>query len=294
MGILPDPDPEGPRPPTSTPAKVVSFPARQVSVEQTFNDRLAAIEVNLTPSRDQLIRRVDTFQVSDSRSYELAGELLKTLQGLIKDGEVEFEDDIHKAYELHQSLCQRRNRFLDPLRERLQLLKTRALAWYQGEQRRRQDEQQRIQREAQEREQARLRREAEEARQSGDHCEAAQIEEQAAHVPPPPVHVPSTVPQVSGVAAKSKWTFQVYDCKALVLAIARPLILRELVDEIRAAQPADAARFLEEKFLECPSVPVAAVIADDKYLRGRAKNDKDTLRWPGVNFYDEGSLAVRK
>jgi hypothetical protein len=110
-----------------------------------------------------------------------------------------------------------------------------------------------------------------------------------------------------GATGRANWTYELRveggtpadALKELVIGIATKDVLTRFVEKVRAIpgwESSPATEILNLAFFEAeqaPDIPVAAVEENAPYLRTRAKADKDTLKWPGVRFYDAGSTAVR-
>lgn len=257
-------------------------------------------EVALTGRKQSLLDQAKTLKVLDGDSYERAGELAKTFAGMIKDAEAHFDPDIAAAHNLHRSLCDKKNTFLAPLQAALAALKEGASSWWRTEEQKRlvkqrELEQQQIDAAAAVSQNLEMNAKAEEAR--GDLESARYFRREASAVTAEalttlPV-VPASTPRVKGVTNREKWVATVFDPAALVAGVARPIILRELLAAFKAEQPTNVGEWLEGRLIESADVPPQAVVPDLKYLGARARTDKDTLQWPGVRFFDEGSMAVR-
>lgn len=225
-------------------------------------------EQALESRKDSLVQQAAALQVVDAGSYEKAAELARTFAGMIKDAEAHFDPDIAKANALHKSLCAKKNTFLGPLQTALDALKSRASSWWRTEEQKREAERRRLEEADRQRriaESLRLEDEARAAAAAGKSERAQELVEEARAVDdaPPPPPPPSTVPKVRGISQRENWTFEVVDKKAFVAAVAAGEI------SLEAIEPCDV------------------------YLRARAKADKNTLKWPGVRFFDKGSVAVR-
>lgn len=254
----------GPRSPITMTTRVEEMEALLVPPQPTPQ------ELKLQGDKDALLMRAAALQVVDAASYEQAIELGQVLTGFVKDAGEYFDPDVNRAYTLWNSLTTKRKAFIDPLKEGIEKLKTRAVSWFQNEEARRRENQRIADAEA-----ARLAREeadrkvveAERARQQGDVETARELVQEAEEIrqspPPPAAPVPSAAPKVAGAGVKANWVHEVYDFKALVQAVGEGKV------SIEALQP------------------------NDTYLRSRAKADKKTLNIPGVRVYDKGSMALK-
>ena len=258
-------EPEPPLPPE--PESPPEEPEPPVPVGDDRDGR----EVALEKSRESLVAQAAALQVVDAKSYEQAAELARTFAGMVKDAEAHFDPDIAKAYALHRSLCEKKTSFLAPLKAALDAMKERARAWWDTEEQKRKTEAARLKAiddKRREDEAARLLAESEEARKFGDVAAAVDLAQEAVAVQqePPPPPPPSSVPRggaARGMTHRANWTFEITDKAAFVKAVADGTISLEAIQE------------------------------NAVYLRGRAKADKNTLRWPGVRFFNKGSTSVR-
>lgn len=273
-----------------------------------------ARELALASRKQTLVEQADALQVIDATSYEHAAEMAKTFAGMIKDAEAHFDPDIAAANKLHKSLCEKKNTFLEPLQLALDALKTRARSWWNSEEEKRKAEARRLEeadRKRRDDEKRKLEEEARAAEKQGDKTTAADFRQEAAAVDdaPPPPPPPSTAPKVRGFTPnKPNWSFEVFDKSLFVNAVAGVDRMFGIVaGRIVALQakkpedttPADAA--VLEALIDLHivlkattgTVPLEAVDYNDVYLRARAKADKNTLKWPGVRFFDKGSTSVR-
>jgi hypothetical protein len=168
------------------------------------------------------------------------------------------------AYRLHQMICDRRSEVLRPLLAFEQLAKANAQAYRREDERKRREEEQRLQELARREEQERLAREAELLAQRGEHELAEQVLEAAVHAPAPVIVVSSTLAPTRGVTYRPNWKW-------------RP---------IGGDTPQNRAR--AEKL-----VPRDLMELSDKKLNAYAKAHGASARVPGIEFYDAGSVAVR-
>jgi len=246
-------------------------------------------EQALARQADSLVTRAKALQIIDAESFELAGAFLQDLKDQQRRIEEFFEPDVQRAHAAWKGLTEKRASFVTPLKEAITIISARyaqfareAKAKADAERRQREEdarkaEQERLAEEARAREDE-ARKLAEQALAAPSRDEAQIIEQQAeqlaqeatqlrvdaATVQAPVMHVAPVVSPPKGTSVKANWTFRVDDKLALVKAIA-------------AGQ-----------------VSVEAIVPNDTYLRARAKADKDTVKIPGVTFYDAGSVAVRR
>lgn len=129
----------------------------------------------------------------------------------------------------------------------------------------------------------------------------------AVEIEAPVIQVTAERPQVRGVSGRDLWTFEVTDHMAFYRAVTGADQMLSIVSfriqllESKAQQTADdvavlaALIDLRESFRGItPLVSPEAITTNDVYLRGRAKTDKNTLKWPGVRFFNQGSTSTRQ
>jgi len=245
-------------------------------------------EQSLARTSTDLVSRAKAFQISNPGHFQLAGEMLQTLKAQ-KARIVEFfEADIARAHAAWKGLTTKRAGFVDPLDEAIATLSARYGTFAKEARDAAERERKRLEREAQEREQARLREEADRLAAEAKAKEeaalmaptrsdalaleteaaeltttAAEVRQEAATVQAPVLPSRPTVTPPKGTSVKANWSHEVTDLMALVKAVA------------------------------AGTVSIQAISANDTYLRQRAKADKDTVRIPGVRFYDAITVSHR-
>lgn len=181
-----------------------------------------------------------------------------------KDVEGWFKPLKDFAYRLHRMVCDRENAVLKPLQAFETLAKGNAQAFRREEERKRREEEQRLQEIARREEQERLAREAESLEQRGESELAEQVLEQAIAAPAPVIVLASAIEPTKGVIYRANWKW-------------RP---------IGGDTPQNRAR--AEKL-----VPREYMCLDEKKLNAYAKAHGASARIPGIEFYDAGSVSVR-
>jgi len=305
----PDP-PEEPDGPEEPPRPFDAFGPAFEEPDQTPMPVEASPEEPPAPAEQSLERRHQSFlatvlahKVFDGPTYTQAWEYAKTLAGFIKDARAHWDERVALSYARWKKDCDDRNAALDPLELGKVTIETRARDWKREQDEKAAREKKRLQDEADRKalaEKQAKEAEARKAREEGDRARAAELVQEARAIEAPIVEVKSTVPTApKGVTPdKANWTFAVDNCPALVLAIARPHIYRELLAELKAkgaekGTGAEVIAFIDFLEGQAIDIPFGAVEQNDVYLRQRAKADRDTLQWPGVRFYDKGSSAVK-
>lgn len=265
----------------------------------------------LETRKDSLVQQAAALQVVDAASYEKAADLARTFAGMLDDAKAYWDPRVAKAHAPWKQACDDRAAFIGPLQAALDALKSRASSWFRTEEQKRETERielERRAREAQETERKRLEAEAQKARAAGKTERARELKEEARQVEeaPPPPPPPSTVPKVKGISQRENWTFRITDKKAFIAGVAGSDQMLALVDtRLTALRDKEQSTEIDEAIYKAlievreamanitPATSIEAVEENAVYLRGRAKADKNTLRLPGVQIYNAGSVAVR-
>jgi len=202
--------------------------------------------------------------VTDAPSYQRVGDRLKEIGTHRKIVEAFFEPIVKLLYRFHQAACDRRSEVLAPLVEFEAAAKRNRLALEREDARKRQEEAQRLMAIAQQEERERLAREAAFLEQRGEAELASVVLEQAVSAPPPVITIASELPQTQGVSSRENWQW------------------RPVGGNTREAR-ARAVRLVPREFLDL----------NDRALTAHAKAHGNTVRIPGIEFYDAGSVVVR-
>lgn len=244
-------------------------------------------EEEIADRASQIVRDANALQVQDKASFERADAMLDMLKEQKRRIEAFFEDDIKRAYATWNGLTSKRKAYTDPLDSAIKVVSERWYTFKKAEERKAAEERAAIERELQARERERLQKEADEraaeakrleeealaatsrdaaleleAQAQETQAQAEQLTVAAASVQAPVIqHASANLPDQTKNSGREKWNFRVLDKVALIKAVAAGKVSHE------------------------------ALIPHDVYLRSRAKADKDTVQIPGVQFYDEGSVA---
>jgi hypothetical protein len=202
--------------------------------------------------------------VTDPASYQRVGDRLKDVAHHRREIETWFDPLVALLYRFHRIICLRRSEVLDPLTAFENAARTNRLALERLEAQRRREEEQRLAAIAQQEERERLAREAEHLEARGEPELAAQVLEQAVHAPPPVITVASTLPATKGVTTRENWQW------------------RPVGGNTREAR-ARAVQLVPRQFLDL----------NDRALTAHAKAHGATVKVPGVEFFDAGTVVVR-
>jgi hypothetical protein len=307
---LPEPDdePEALPEPDETPAAAVA-----VIVNEQPENALVRVGADV-------LERASKITVTDNKSYAAAIQLGIELDGFIRDVHEFWDPRVELAHKPWAQACADRKALLDPLeKEKKRLVGTggEAPSFRQREADRAAAEQRRLQAEADERAAAERRRLAEvaaEARREAERLAAAGRAEEAAQavqdareavaqsqeVESAVISVKSDVPEVEGTTNRdSAWTFTVTDVDAFALAIFRPLILKEIVTDLKEKQ-LDSTEdgklviaYLDSLEGKCSeALSPRMLLVNEPALKLRVKADSDALKWPGLRIYKAASTAI--
>lgn len=194
--------------------------------------------------------------VRSEGEYIHAVETLKLAKGY-RQKVVDFFAPMKKrAYDSWKGICNTESQFTTRLDGIEKTAKSALITYQRREEEKRLAEQRRLQAEADERarkEAERLAARAEKAELSGKTEKAEVLREQAAEVVAPVIQVASATPKVEGASVRKIWRARVVDPQ---------------------------------------QVPREFLIVNEKALEAYAKATKGAVSVPGVEFYEESSLAV--
>ncbi|GIW55358.1 MAG: hypothetical protein KatS3mg082_1762 [Nitrospiraceae bacterium] len=217
----------------------------------------------LLSSAEQLLAVAQSYRIDSPEVYEAAATDLQEIKGKLKALE---EKRVAITKPLNQAIKAVNDLFRKPkeLLEQAEALIKKAMSAYDQEQeRKRREEQARLEEEAR-KERERLEAKAREAEEKGQIEKAEALRESANAVVAPIVSPATEAPKVTGIATRGLWKARVTDKAALVRHIVaeRPDLL-----------------FLIE--------------IDSAALNALARAQKSALSLPGVEVYEEKVIAVR-
>ena len=176
-----------------------------------------------------LVGQAGMVKIKDSKSYEVAGFLWKTIGEVMKEVKETFDPIVDAAFKAHKKACEQRSKYFDPLDKARKSVKG-LMSDYDAEQERiRLAEQRRLEEIAQKEEEERRLLEAieaeEQAKANGLTSQEAAQEAEAVLQEPvytPPVVLPKInfVPKVSGISFREIWSAEVVDIRLLCKAVA--------------------------------------------------------------------------
>jgi hypothetical protein len=221
-----------------------------------------------------LVAQAKALQITDDATFVRAGEFLKGIVALRKKITDTFDDPKKKAHEAHKAITKAEKDQLEPVLSAESLVKGRVADYQREQDRKRREEQARLQRIADE--EAAARRKADEDARleaaakleaEGKTAEAERVVAQAIAEPvrpAPVIHLPTAAPKVAGVQTKSVWKVEVTDKQALARYIVDNWALLGHMLDING--PA---------------------------LNDMAKRQKEACTLPGVRVFEDQQIAVR-
>lgn len=246
------------------PVAIVRFYPNPIAIIRSYVESEFARLLATEYERKVAILVDEGTEVTDAMSYSRVGERLKDVATLRKAIEAWFDPIASWFYRAHAMVCARRSEILAPLVAYESAAKTNRLALERAEAQARRAEEQRLAEIARREEQERLQREAELLEQRGEPELAADVLEQAVHAPPPVITIASSLPQTKGVGSRENWQW------------------RPINGNTRQAR-ARAVQLVPRQFLDL----------NDRALAAHAKAHGNTVRIPGIEFYDAGTVTVR-
>lgn len=160
-----------------------------------------------------ITERVKSLVIVTAEDYTTGAGYLREINGLRKEIGATFDPIIEQAHRAHKEAINQKKRHEEPLAQAERVIRG-ALAAYDAEQdRKKREEERRLQAEARKLEEERRLAEAVEAEQSGDQEQAEQII--AAPVYVAPVVLAKETPKVDGVSFRDVWKFDIIDPDAV-------------------------------------------------------------------------------
>ncbi|HEY6383447.1 MAG TPA: hypothetical protein VIY07_16795 [Pseudolabrys sp.] len=217
---------------------------------------------NLETQVTSVPARAVALQIQTATDYLAAGELLSAIKGLRAEIDRSFDPIIAKAFAAHREAIAQKKKVEAPLAEAEAILKPRIAAYLEAEEQKRQLEELRLQRLAQEAEEQRQLEMAAMLEEAGETEEANRMLEEP--VVAAPVIVQRTVPQVQGVVMQKRWNAEVVSLMELVRAVA------------------------------AGKAPLQCLQADSVFLNRQAVAMRNALNYPGVRAVSQSIVAGRR
>jgi hypothetical protein len=160
-------------------------------------------------TNDTMTAFVAGFSVADAPSYEEAGKYLIRIRQLRQKLDETFDEPIKKAHEAHKAMLASKKKHEAPLEAAEGVLKRKRIAWYEAEERKRQEAERAAQEVARKAAEERQLQEAIAAEADGDTAAADAILEEP--VVAPIVRVEPTVQKSEGIAMTYTYSAQIVD-----------------------------------------------------------------------------------
>lgn len=216
------------------------------------------IEIQVLPVPD----RAKALKIQTNEQFVEAGELLKTIKGLRAEIDETFNPIISKAHEAHREALAQKRKVEAPLAEAEAILKPRISGYLEEQERLRREEELRRQKEEQDKAEAQQVADAILLHDIGETALANQVIDEKPYVAP--VVLPRSVPKVAGITSTKRYSAEVIDLKALVMAVATG------------------------------KAPIQCLQADQVFLNRQAVAMKDALSYPGVRVKIEAGISARR
>lgn len=201
-----------------------------------------------------VVTQAQGLTVIDKEDYEFACNFLQFIATRKKQVEETFDPIIEKAHAAHKEALNQKKKFMDPLIGADVNVRAKVSQWRNAEERKRQDEERRLQEQAKREADERALQEAAALEASGDKELAQMVIEEAASAPAPVVVLPTMVPKQEGVSARRTWKFRIVN---------ESLIPREFL------------------------------MVNEVAIRAMVKAQKNMTKIPGVEVYPDDSVSVR-
>lgn len=208
----------------------------------------------LQKESNSIISKADSFWVTNQEEYDLASEYLKSIKSHQKKIKAVFDPLAEKAHAAHKAITTQKKEFLDPVNAAEAVLKKKLIAFIEKREAAQRAEEERIRKLQEEEERQRLLKRSQVAEEFGDVEKAEEAKEAAENVV---VETPVLVHEkttVKGQSVRKNWKAQVVDKTKI------PVMFME------------------------PNMPA---------LNDFARTTKGQSPMPGVEFYEETSLASR-
>jgi len=218
-------------------------------------------ELALRNEVSPVVKQANEMTVTNADQYAAGADFLKSVKSVKDKVTAYFEPMKSKAHATWKEICDQEKTLLDPLRLAEETAKRKLLSWKIEDDRRRAEEQRRLQAIAEEQ----ARKERERLEKQAEKLKTPELREermdQAANIIAPVVEVQSAVPDIKGISVRKTWKAQ----------------LTDKVEFVKAA-------------VSDPTL-MAMLIVDISALDKIAKATKGGVNYPGVRFYEEASMA---
>ena len=162
-----------------------------------------------------------TMVVTDEIGYIQAGEFIVGCKGLVSEIKAFFKPMKDAAFTAHRTICDRETTALKPVQQAIDAAGAAALPWKQEQDRLAREEAERQRQAMLKQREAEKLAEAEMLEKFGD-TKAAEEKLQEAVIEPRRTRVESTIPKVTGLSTRKRWTFKFTDPEKVVRKYCEP------------------------------------------------------------------------
>jgi hypothetical protein len=215
-----------------------------------------------------VVSQSEQITVSDSEDYEMACSFLTLIATRKKQVGETFDPIVAKAHSTWKEACAQREKFLSPLNVAEQTVKSKVTSWRIDEEKKRREEEARLQQIAKQEQDERALAEAAQLEANGEKELADIVLQEAASAPAPVVVAPVTVPKQDGIAKKTnwKWRYKNGESSALIAMV-----------KAAAADPR----------------LIGYLCFNETAVGATVRAQKSMTHIPGIETYPEESVSVR-
>lgn len=209
------------------------------------------------------IQQAEIRQITTPAQYQVAGDVLKHIKGLLSEVDDTFKPIIQKAHAAHKEAVAQKKRIEEPLLRAEMNVKLRITAYVGEEDRKRREEDNRLKLDALREAFVVRNDEIADLIEQGRDEAALELSETEVAVPVVTAVELNRPTVVEGVSIRKVWSAEVTDKMVLVKAVAQGL------------------------------VPLSALEANMVFLNQQARSLKGEMKWPGVEAVERDSVSAR-
>lgn len=219
------------------------------------------------------------FKITNPEQFTKAGEMLKSIKGIMKQIADTFDPIIKKAHEAHKEAVAQKKKHETPLLEAETIYKRAMLAYNEEQERIRRQAQAKLEEEAR-KEREKLEKQAAAALAKGKTEKAEDLQMRAATVATPVVAV--STPTVSGISTITRYSAKVTNPNILIEAIAGGR---------RIGAPRPTGQTFERR--RTASAPSNLVEPNTTVLNALARSMKEGFSYPGCQLVTDKGISSR-
>jgi len=171
-----------------------------------------------------IVDQSKAIKIIDSETYIKAGTILTTIKDMIKEVESTFTPICEAAFMAHRKAVEKRDGFLNPLKDALKGIKGAMNSYDLAKEQKRREEQKKLEEIARREEEERKLREAIEAEEAGEKEIAEEILKEEIFVPP--VVLLKETPKVKGVSFRTIWDFEIINASLIPRQFLSPDLIK--------------------------------------------------------------------